>query len=214
MKRIKNKFHKLTKDTRLYHSEKPIIGLTGGIASGKSTVSNFLRSKGIEIIDADNLVKSIYQKDKSKSFIKENFPTAWDNDKINFKILRRLAFNNPAIKNKLENFIYAFLPEAFIEASKKIINQDFLIYDIPLLFEKGLEKKIDVTLVVYADRELQLNRLIKRDNIAIDLSNKILDQQMDIEIKKNKADFIINNQGDISELKKEVDDFLKKILEK
>jgi len=213
MKNLKEKFIKLEPGFRLYNYDKPIIALTGGIATGKSTVTKLLEQKGLKVIDADALVKSIYQKQETKDLIRTTFSDVWVNNEINFPKLRELVFQNPKVKELIEGFIYARLPEAFREATAKITNQDFYIYDVPLLFERNLDTKVDLKLVVYAPRSVQLARLIDRDGSKEEIGNKILDAQMDIEEKKEKADFVISNSGSVAELAAEVDQLLQQILE-
>lgn len=213
MKSLKEKYIKLEPGFRLYNYDKPIIALTGGIATGKSTVTKLLEAKGLKIIDADQLVKSIYQKQETKDLIRTTFSDVWVNNEINFPKLRELVFQNPKVKELIEGFIYARLPDAFREATAKITDQDFYIYDVPLLFERNLDTKVDLKLVVYSPRKVQLARLIDRDGSKEELGNKILDSQMDIEEKKEKADFVIDNSGSMVELAAEVDQLLQQILE-
>lgn len=213
MMKLRQEMIRLSPQNRLYQLDRPIIALTGGIATGKSTVSKILRSKGYSIIDADQLVKTIYEKDETKNFIKENVPSSWENNQINFSLLRHAFFQDKDLKNKIEKFIYSHLPQTFLESAKRIQNQNFYIYDVPLLYEKHLEEKVDASILVYTNRETQLQRLMARDGSPQDLANKILDQQLDIEVKKRKADFVISNLGSTEDLKKEVDTILNKILE-
>lgn len=211
MKHLNEKFIRLKPDFRLYNFGKPIIALTGGIATGKSTVTKLLEARGLKIIDADALVKSIYSKPESQDFIRTNFPAAWKEGSIHFPSLRELFFQNPKVKELVEGFIYSRLPLAFREESMKIKDQDFYIYDVPLLYERQLETKVDLAIVVYAPRAVQLARLIDRDGTREEIRNKILDQQMDIELKKEKADFVIDNSGTLEELTVDVDQLLRQL---
>lgn len=213
MKSLKPQFIKLRPDYRLYNFGKPIIALTGGIATGKSTVTKLLEAKGIKIIDADALVKNIYAKQESLEFIRQNFPEAWKHEAIDFKVLRELFFQNPKVKELVEGFIYSRLPLAFREASMKIQDQNFYFYDVPLLFERNLDQKVDLKIVVYAPQTVQLARLIDRDGTKEEIGKKILMSQMDIEEKKERADFVIDNSGSMVELAAEVDSLLQQILE-
>lgn len=213
MKKLKEKYIKLNQASRLYNYERPIVAITGGIATGKSSVTKLLEAKGFKIIDADQLVKSIYATQEAKDFIKSNYPEAWVNNEIDFKGLRTLVFQNPKIKENVESFIYQRLPRAFQEATTKVTGQDFYIYDVPLLFERKLDSKVDLTIVVYSPKEVQLERIIARDGSSAEIANKILDQQMDIEEKKKKADVVIDNSKGLTELAAEVDKFLLLILD-
>ena len=212
MKKLNDKFIKLTPDQRLYNFDLPIIAVTGGIATGKSTVTKMLESKGLKLIDADLLVKNIYRTEEAKTFIRCHYPQAWAHNEIAFPKLRELVFSNPVIKDAVEKFIYARLPEAFREAASEIKGQNFFLYDVPLLFERGLDSRVDLKIIVYAPRSVQLGRIIDRDGSKEEIANKILDQQMDIEEKKEKADFVINNSGTLVELAAEVDQLLLQIL--
>lgn len=198
---------------RLYQLSVPIIGLTGGIATGKTTVSNLLNQKGLAVINADSLVKEIYSWPETIQFVQDHFPHAIAEDKILFPILRQTVFNNLAAKDLIEKFIYQRLPLAFQSAFERLSSPAFVIYDVPLLFEKGLDQLVDTTTLVYAPRSVQKERLIKRDQISSALAENILDQQMDIETKKTKAEFIIDNTKTDTELLKEVDSFLQKVIE-
>lgn len=213
MKKLNKKFIKLTPDYRLYNFDKPIIAFTGGIATGKSTVTRMLEAKGLKFIDADLLVKNIYRTEESRQFIQTYFPEAWINNEINFAKLRELVFSNPKIKDVIETYIYARLPMAFREAASKITNQDFYLYDVPLLFERDLDKKVDLKIVVYAPRKIQLARIIDRDGTKEDIANKILDLQMDIEDKKDMADIVVDNSRTEAELAASVENLLLQLLE-
>jgi dephospho-CoA kinase len=182
-------------NNRLYNVHIPIIGLTGGIASGKSTIAELLREHNISVIDADKLVKSIYKNNETIEFIKKNFPESIEDNSIIFPRLRELAFNNPEVKNKLENFIYSYLPSEFAKAFNQLPLVSFVVYDVPLLFEKGLDQYLDATICVYTPREIQIKRLMSRDLISAELALKILNQQINIEEKKLKADLVIDNSG-------------------
>lgn len=211
--KLKSKFIKLNQAQRLYGLDKPIIGLTGGIATGKSTVTKLLEAQGLVVLDADRLVKSIYQTQEAKDFIKTNFPDAWVNSEINFQKLRELFFHNPKTKETVEGFIYARLPRAFADAAAQNTKQPFHIYDVPLLFEKGLDEKMDLSVLVYAPRKIQRARLMDRDGHIEDMAEKILTHQLNIEDKKQKANFVIDNSAGMEELAAEVKQFLLQVFE-
>lgn len=213
MKKLKNKFITKSPQSRLYNIPIPIIGLTGGIATGKSTVAQVLKEKGHCIIDADALVKSIYSLDSSLQYIKEQFPEAIEANNIHFKKLREIIFSSPIHQETIEKFIYGQMPNAFLNAFSLFNKPTFVIYDVPLLFEKQLDLKVDLSVCVYAPKETQLLRLMSRDHIESDLAHNILNKQMDIEIKKKQSNFIIQNTGDKNELFNNVQHFLDTILD-
>lgn len=213
MKSLKNNWIKKTSATRLYETPVPIIGLTGGIATGKSTVANLFKDAGVPVIDADKLVKSIYAKQSSYEFVSKNFPAAIIANNIHFKTLRELAFKTTENQLILENFIYAQMPNAFKEAYLLQGTHEFIIYDVPLLFEKKLNEKIDISVCVYAPQEIQIERLVKRDSISNELAVTILSKQMNIEEKKLKSDLFIENIGDMESLKKNFDKLMNILVE-
>ena len=208
MKKLKSNWITKNKTNRLYNIDVPIIGLTGGIATGKSTVADFFRDEGIPVIDADKLVKSIYAKETSLEFIRKFFPEAIQDNAIHFKTLREIAFKSPENQAIIENFIYAQMPDAFKKVYNSFPASNFIVYDVPLLFEKSLDAKIDVSICVYSPREVQLQRLIKRDHITPDLAEAILARQMDIEQKRLKADLTIVNLGNVEDLKENFQHFI------
>ena len=202
MKKLNSKWITKSQDSRLYQIPVPIVGLTGGIATGKTTVAQMFRDENCPVIDADKLVKGIYSKKASFDFITSHFLDAIINNTIHFKTLRELAFKSPENQKKLEDFIYAQMPGAFAEAFNTFNNPEFIIYDVPLLFEKGLYTKTDVSICTYTPRSIQRERLVNRDSITYELADVILEKQMDIEEKKNRSDLIIENLGNLDDLKK------------
>jgi len=214
--------HKLNKtkiknhpQSRLYQLEIPIIGLTGSIATGKSTVAKFLTRKRIPLIDADQLVKEIYKTKECMDFISQLCPESIHNDMIDFKTLRQVFFAKANVKAEIEKFIYKRLPEQFnLSLSKLDFSQyNFVVYDVPLLFEKNLKPYLDLTVVCYSPANIQIERLMRRDAITRDQANTIIESQMDIEDKKHLADFVIDNSFDKAHLEKEIEKFLSKILQ-
>lgn len=204
---LNDKFTRLNNGTRLYETEIPIIGLTGGIATGKTTVAKILVSKGFPLIDADALVKKIYSRPSSLKFIADISPRFISKNQINFSALREAVFNSPKLKKQIETFIFERL-ESLFQAEISSLNASFVIYDAPLLFEKKLDKLVDFSVLVYCSPEAQLDRLIKRDDISAKLAQKILEQQLCIEEKKKFADHIVDNSGTHADLKNQVDSLI------
>lgn len=211
--KLKSKYVRLQPDRRLYKLNIPVIGLTGGIATGKSTVSQILKSKGFAIVDADKLVKEIYALPEVHEVIQKEHPEVMKDGKIQFPLLRQKVFMSREVKAQIESLIYAHLPRMFEKAFAHFQDPQILIYDVPLLFERNMEGYFDVNVLVYAPRKIQKARLMTRDGHMEDMANNILDQQMDIEDKKQKAEFIIDNSQTEAELAEEVNQFLRQILE-
>ncbi|WP_419168859.1 dephospho-CoA kinase [Halobacteriovorax sp.] len=199
--KLKKKYISLKKDKRLYEMPCPIVGLTGGIATGKSTVSKILKEKNFPIIDADALVKEVYKSKESIEHLKKYYSQVInEEDEINFKLLREYFFQDIQIQNDIESLIYRQLPEIFLNAYKDLGSPKVIIYDVPLLFEKNLAPFIDFKVVVYCPRAKQVERLMARDGIEKDLACKILSKQINIEEKAKLADYVINNSGSAEDL--------------
>ncbi len=197
---------------------KGIYGLTGGIASGKSTVSGILTKMGYSVVDMDKISREIFERGKP-AYIKvvNNFgEEILDKDEeIDRKKLGSIVFSQ-AEKLKILNDITH--PEIMRESKNKIENilkdEDIVFVDSPLLFEtidtmKKYDLNFDKLILVYVNRETQIKRLIKRDGIEKEEAYKILNSQMDIEDKREKADYIIENTGTIEELEVKVRQLLK-----
>lgn len=207
--KLKSNWTKLTTEKRLHKLNVPVVGLTGGIATGKSTVAKILMAKGFPVINADLLVKEIYTHAATKNFIRTNYPDVMKGSEIDFRLLRERVFTAPAVKDEIEAFIYARMPAAFAEAYEKLGRPALVIYDVPLLFEKNLDVMVDVKVLVYAPEKIQKARLMERDGHEEAMAITIMKSQMDIEEKKNKSDFVIDNSGTLVELTEEVNQFLR-----
>jgi dephospho-CoA kinase len=205
------KIDKLEQENRLHKAPMPIIALTGGVATGKSTVSDYLKNRGENIICADKLVHQIYEKKEAYEFISNLAPETVINNKIIFPKLREVFFSNKDLQTKIENFIYSHLPHQFTESYKKFHNPQYIFYDVPLLFEKKLDQLVDYIVVVYSTPEKQVQRLIIRDSISEDLAKNMLAKQIPIDEKKQKANYIIENNLDLEHLYRNIDHFLEEI---
>lgn len=187
-----------------------IIGLTGGIASGKSTVSALLVNKGARLVDADVIAREVMLPGHevlaaaAKQFGKEIlFPDGTLNraklgeivfqDPVALQTLNNLT--HPAIRQEIKNRMYSMEQEE----PKRLI-----IVDIPLLFESGLETLFHEIVVVYVPREMQIARLMERNRLSLEEAEARLNAQMDIEQKRNKADYIIDNSGDLAYTEQQV----------
>lgn len=196
--KLKEQFAKLSPETRLYELKIPIVALTGGIACGKTTVSKKFKNLEAPIISADELVKEIYNTDEAKKFIQYVCPSAIVDGKIHFQNLRVAVFDNEELKEKIQDFIYPKLKKYFLQAVPP--SAEFVLYDVPLLFERHLEGLVDCNILVYCPRLVQETRLMERDGITPELVEKMLSSQMDIEEKKKKAQFVLDNSSSVEQL--------------
>ena len=172
------------------------IGLTGGIASGKTTVANLFSDLGIEIIDADEIAHSITSKQGSayNKIVKHFGEDVLGNDKkLDRKKLRTMIFNNSELKRDLEQIIH---PEVYAIINQKInaSQEPYQIIVIPLLIETGYQNFVDRVLVVDCSVETQLARLINRDNETMKNARKIIANQIERNQRLKFADDIIENE--------------------
>ena len=190
---LKNEFIKLTPSERLYQCPFPIIGLTGGIASGKTTFANYFETLGITVINADLLIKKIYQDQSTIDYISSHFPNVVKNNQIDFKQLRELAFKDASTKQQLETYLYPKLPTAFNRELSVKPNTTLVLYDVPLLFEKKLQHLFDLILVISVNSLEQIRRVTARDQISSDLAKDIIANQLPLSEKLKLADVVIDN---------------------
>lgn len=190
---------------------KHAIALTGGIATGKSTACNLLKLHGFLTIDADKIAHRLL--DQHSGTIASMFGEKYvQNGKVLRKELGKIIFSNEEEKLRLEGFIHPLIADE-IEKESVVFEEAGKPYfiDIPLFFEK-MHYPIDKCLVVYTPRPLQVQRLMQRDNIDEAEAKLKISNQMDIEEKKNKADFVIDNSKNLKNLQQEVERVIKEIL--
>lgn len=182
-----------------------VIALTGGIGSGKSVVSSLFAEFGIDIIDTDMIARDLVKPDSAAlKEIEKHFGAAIiQDDELNRAELRKRIFTNPAEKNWLENLLHPLIrAESFRRAQAAV--SPYCIVVIPLLFETGKADFIDRVLVVESPTELQIQRVMTRDNSSKADVEKIILSQASIEIRRAGADDIIQNTGSREELKAQI----------
>lgn len=212
MKKLKNKYISLTPNERLHQCPNPVIGLTGGIATGKSTVSQIMKDSGLWVICADDLIHKLYSEEETLEKVRGLCPDSIFENQIDFKTLRKVFFSDPKLKNELEQFLYQSMPRVFKEALPADQEQ-VVVYDVPLLFEKKLESRFDQIIAVITTEETQLQRLEKRDGDDIETHANVIKNQWPLSKKKANSDFVIENNGDLAELKIRVLHLLSELLD-
>ena len=190
---------------------KNAIALTGGISTGKSTVCNLFKLHGFLTIDADKIAHKLLDENSDK--IIEMFGKQYvENGKVLRKELGKIIFSNEDNKLKLEALLHPLIKEEIIKESKIYEEQNKPYFvDIPLFFEK-MHYPIPKSLVIYTPKELQVQRLMKRDNINEQEAKLKISNQMDIEEKKNLADMVIDNSKDLKHLQNEVEKIIGEII--
>lgn len=175
-----------------------IIGLTGGIASGKTSVAEWFRARGVTVADADKIVHRLYEQGRIIDLVEKEFGSGYiAGGKIDRIQLGKLVFSDPAAKHKLEKIIHPYVWDEITGYLKKAREngERVIILDIPLLYETGWDKHTDEVWVVYAPQEVQAKRLAQRNKIAEEEALKRIASQMPMQDKLARADRVINNAG-------------------
>ena len=173
------------------------VGLTGGIATGKSTIVKFLQKKGYKVHDSDSIVNKIYSRPNKELFVtlkKIGLSKSIKNKKIDKSVIRDEIFSNKLKKKKLEKFIHKEVRisrNLFIKKHNNKKNK-IIFFDIPLLFEAKLTHICDYIILLYTPKKIKIERALKRKNTNKEAIIKILKNQVDDRIKKKKSDYIIN----------------------
>ncbi|MGL4403962.1 MAG: dephospho-CoA kinase [Fusobacteriaceae bacterium] len=189
-----------------------ILGLTGGIASGKSTASRILREMGYEVYDADIMAHEVLKNNLCKKAIENEFGKSVFDEKgeVNRKLLREIVFRDSRKLKKLNSIIHPLVIKEFQNIKENNILEKTIIFDIPLLFETNLEYLCDKIILIFTDRETQIKRIRERDKNSRELAEKMIDSQESIESKIMKSDYCIENSKNISDLKNEIISVLEK----
>ncbi len=184
---------------------KNAIALTGGIATGKSSVCSILKLYGYHIIDADKIAHDVLHdnKDNIAQMFGDQFII---DDRVDRKKLGDLIFNNKSQRKKLENLLHPIIRQTIQQLAKE--REKFqvpYILEIPLFFDKRGYNWIKRNILVYTPKEIQLQRLLNRAKISHEKAKNIIKSQMDIEEKRKLADFVIDNSKDLKHLQNEVE---------
>lgn len=181
-------------------AERFVVGLTGGIASGKSVVSGCLEKEvGTTVIDADVVSREIYENPEIREKVAREFPECAENGEINRRKLRSV-FADSEKTAKLNSITH---PAIIGECKKRIAGARGIIFlVVPLLFETGMDEMCNATVVVVADKKARIKRLLDRDNIDEETAENMMKRQCEDAERIKKANYVIENDGDISDLKK------------
>ena len=191
-----------------------IIGITGGIASGKSTVTNFLRQKGFQVVDADALVHQL-QKPGDRLFkaLVQHFgqEIILENGALNRPLLASLIFSNTEEREWSKQIQGEIIREELATLRDQLAQTESIFFmDIPLLFEQDYSAWFDETWLVYVEPDVQMERLMKRDQLSKDLAISRLLAQWSLEKKKGLASQVIDNNGSQDQLLAQLNSLLEK----
>jgi dephospho-CoA kinase len=187
-----------------------IVGLTGGIGSGKSAVAEMFREEGAEVIDFDHLARLVVEPGKPawRDIVDYFGPRILSSDKtLNRSALAEIVFSDEESRKALEGFTHPRIFEKRDALLERIRGKDPLsvvVIDFPLLLELGLRNGLDEVILVYVPREVQIERSANRDNLSLEAVEKRLKAQMPIEEKRSLSDYVIDNQGSLTETRAQV----------
>ena len=190
-----------------------VLGLTGGIATGKSTVVSIFRALGFPVVDGDEIARLIVEPGKpALAAIADHFGSAvlFENGELNRKKLGEMIFSNPPKREALDQLLDPYLREAILQqVAEKKQEAPLVIVDIPLLFERKYESVVDQVAVIYVPESVQLARLMARDQLSENEAWARIRSQLPIDRKKEQAAVVFDNQGSVDATKKQVMDWLK-----
>ncbi|WP_096153022.1 MULTISPECIES: dephospho-CoA kinase [Bacillus] len=193
-----------------------IIGLTGGIASGKSTVANMMRNVGIPIVDADIVAREVVDIGKpAYRQIVEVFGKSilYEDGSINRPALGNIIFHQEERRKKLNEIVHPAVRTKMKEDAANYIKEGhpLVVMDIPLLFESKLTHLVEKTLLVYVDESTQLERLMERNLLSKEDAIARIKSQLPLKEKIKLADEVINNNGSIAETEAQLQDLLERL---
>jgi len=191
-----------------------LVGVTGSIGMGKSTVAQMFKEHGYGVYNADDTVHYIYENDEEViEKVEKQFPGSTKNGAVNRLALRDILNKDPDKFRDLEQIVHPVTRKYQIIYIKKLIEEGKMgcVLDVPLLFETGGEKYVDVSVVVTASEATQQSRVVLERKVPLEIFNAIKDQQLPDRDKLKKADYIISTDSNIEVTKSEVKEVAAKI---
>ncbi|MEB6169203.1 dephospho-CoA kinase [Staphylococcus pseudoxylosus] len=189
-----------------------VIGLTGGIASGKSTVSELLTAHGFKVVDADIASRQVVEKGtEGLARVKEVFgDEAIDEDgNMNRSYVGEVVFNQPEKRLILNEIVHPIVRDIMEEEKETYLEQGYnVIMDIPLLFENDLQETVDEVWLVYTSESIQIDRLMERNDLSMEEAKARVYSQISIDKKRRMADHVIDNRDTKLELKQNLENLL------
>ncbi|OYD08381.1 dephospho-CoA kinase [Paludifilum halophilum] len=188
------------------------VGLTGGVATGKSTVSRMLQQRGAAIIDADQAARDVVEPGTAGSNrVRARFGSEvfHPDGTLNRKALGAVVFRDESARKDLNRILHPLIVASMQEAARRIREQEpgrIVVMDTPLLLEENLTSLVERVIVVYVSESIQIKRLMARENIDEESAWRMIRSQMPIEEKKRFADVIIDNSGTLADTERQVDE--------
>ncbi|KAL5983813.1 hypothetical protein ACLOJK_017907 [Asimina triloba] len=190
------------------HEKMRIVGLTGGIASGKSTVSNLFKASGIPVVDADVIARDVVRKGTGgwkKVVATFGDEILQENGEIDRAQLGQIVFTDPAKRQLLNRLLAPFISSGIFWEVVKLWfkGSKVVVLDIPLLFEAKMDQWTKPIIVIWVDPETQLQRLMSRDDISVEQAKNRINAQMSLDSKRTKADIVIDNSGSLDDTREQ-----------
>jgi dephospho-CoA kinase len=188
-----------------------LIGLTGGVATGKSTVAKLLKACGAVIIDADALAREVVQPGKPawRDIVRLYGEQVLEPDRtLNRPALAHIVFRNPRQLRTLSSIIHPRVAREQSRLTRDLVRTDphaLIVYDVPLLFEAGVDSRVDRVVVVTADREMQITRLQRRNHLTRAEALRRIRSQLPLATKIKQADYVIDGTLSLRQLKRTVE---------
>jgi dephospho-CoA kinase len=194
-----------------------VLGITGNIASGKSSVAAEFKRLGAAVVDADQLAREAVEPGSDGlarlvALFGEEILTS--DGALNRSCLAGIIFTDPDARKQLNAIIHPAIAKLALSRLTELRNRtatSLIIYEAPLLFEAGAESRVDKVLVVKIDAEIQRQRLMKRDNLSVEDADIRIATQMDQDEKLQRADYVIDNSGSLERMKEQVESLWKNI---
>ncbi|MDY0210106.1 MAG: dephospho-CoA kinase [Acholeplasma sp.] len=185
--------------------------ITGGIATGKSLVTKHLKSKGFSVIDADQITHELLKDSNVLNEIKEQFSEAFTHDKLDKSKLAQMIFSDTTKKETLDGIMHKKVYESIFERLENHQSESLVAVDIPLLYETNHQHLFDYIVVVSTSRDIQLKRLMNRNQLTKKEALDRINAQMDLSEKTALADFVIDNSGSVEHTYEQVNHILNKL---
>jgi len=185
-----------------------LVGLTGGVGSGKSTVADMLRELGATVVDADEATHAVYEPGGPgfEAVVREFGQGFLTGGRIDRKRLGELVFNDADARRRLNDIVHPLVREWMAQRTAEAVEggANVVVQDVPLLFENGLERFFTSVVLVYVPEKVQVERLVSGRGLTPERARAIIAAQMPIEAKRGRAHHVINNSGSIDETKAQV----------
>src|SRR5713226_6756236 len=186
-----------------------LVGLTGGVGSGKSTVAEMMRDLGAEVVDADEATHAVYEPGNPgfDAVVREFGDAYVDGGRIDRSRLGELVFRDEDARRRLNSIVHPLVREWMAQRTAEAAERGagVVVQDVPLLFENGLERLFSSVVLVYVPEQVQIERLVSGRGLTPDRARAIIAAQMPIEEKLGRAHHVIDNSGTREDTRKQVD---------